>query len=69
MRNKQEIEGKAQQAKGSIKEKVGELIDDDELEAEGEIDQVDGSMTEAAGTVRRKVKEAADEIRERLPKP
>jgi uncharacterized protein YjbJ (UPF0337 family) len=69
MWNKDEIKGKAEQAKGSIKKKVGELIDNDELETEGEVDQAEGAAREAAGTARRKVEEVGDAVREYLPKP
>jgi uncharacterized protein YjbJ (UPF0337 family) len=58
MMNKDELKGKATQVKGVIKEETGKLIDDPELEEDGEIDQAVGKVQEKAGTVRRKIEDA-----------
>jgi uncharacterized protein YjbJ (UPF0337 family) len=62
--DKDELKGKAKQAKGSIKEKAGELIGNPDLEAEGTIDRATGKVQEGFGAAKRKVREAADEVLE-----
>jgi uncharacterized protein YjbJ (UPF0337 family) len=47
--------GEADQAKGRVKEAVGDLTDDDELKREGKIDKASG-----------KVKEKVDDVKDRL---
>jgi uncharacterized protein YjbJ (UPF0337 family) len=44
-------------AKGRVKEAAGDLTGDDDLQREGKIDQ-------AAGTVKEKVGDAADKVKE-----
>lgn len=60
--NQDEIKGKAEQAKGKVKEKVGEWTDDPELEAEGIVDQASGEVREKVGTAKRKAEDVADEL-------
>jgi uncharacterized protein YjbJ (UPF0337 family) len=64
--NRDEIQGKVEKAKGYAKDKAGELIDDPELEAEGELERGTGAVREGVGKAKRKVKEGVEEIRERL---
>ena len=42
----------ADQAKGKIKEKVGEMIGDRDLENEGKVDQAKGKVKEAVESVK-----------------
>jgi uncharacterized protein YjbJ (UPF0337 family) len=60
--NKDEIEGKFDQAKGAAKEAVGRAVDDRELENEGQADQTGGDIREGFGKARRKVGEAIEDI-------
>lgn len=53
--NRDEIEGKYEQAKGSVKEGLGRLTGDEELEAEGTADKVKGDVQEGWGGAKRKV--------------
>ena len=53
--NRDEMEGKYNQAKGSVKEGVGRLIDDEEMEAEGTADKMKGNVQEGWGGAKRKV--------------
>ena len=55
--NRDEIKGKAQKAKGYVKDKTGEILNDPELEAEGEIERAAGAARESFGQAKRKVKE------------
>ena len=60
--NKDEIEGKWDQAKGKTKEVVGRALDDEELEAEGGADRLGGKAQEGFGKAKRKVGEAVEDI-------
>jgi uncharacterized protein YjbJ (UPF0337 family) len=60
--NKDEIEGKFDQAKGKTKEVVGRAVDDRDLEAEGSADRAGGDVKEGFGKARRKVGEAVEDI-------
>ncbi len=64
--NKDEIEGKYDQAKGKTKEAIGRAIDDEELEAEGKVDHAKGEVSEGFGKARRKVGEAIEDVGESL---
>ena len=60
--NKDEVEGKWDQAKGTTKETIGKAIGDEELEAEGTADRAKGNVSEGFGKARRKVGEAVEDI-------
>ena len=60
--NRDEVEGKFDQAKGAIKDKAGEATGDRDLEAEGESERAGGRMQEGFGTARRKVGEAISDV-------
>lgn len=60
--NKDELEGKWENAKGSIKEGIGNLTGNRDLEAEGEAQQAEGKTQETWGKAKRKVGEAVDSI-------
>lgn len=60
--DREEIKGKAEKAKGFVKEKAGELTNNPDLEAEGKIDRASGAVREGVGKVKRKVKEGVDEV-------
>jgi uncharacterized protein YjbJ (UPF0337 family) len=61
-----EIKGKAEKAKGYVKDKAGEILNDPDLEAEGELERGTGAVREEVGRARRKVKEGVEDIRETL---
>lgn len=63
MLNKNEIKGKAKQFKGAVKSKVGELIDNKELQQEGALDTTEGKLQENVGTAYRKTGEAVDKLK------
>jgi uncharacterized protein YjbJ (UPF0337 family) len=66
--NKDEVEGKLDQAKGATKETVGRVINDRDLEAEGSADRTGGKVQEGFGTARRKVGETIEDIGEDIRK-
>jgi uncharacterized protein YjbJ (UPF0337 family) len=53
--NRDEIEGKYEQAKGSIKDGLGRLTSDEEMRAEGKADKLKGDVQEGWGGAKRKV--------------
>ena len=66
--NSDEIKGKFDQAKGAVKDKVGEATGDRELEAEGEADRAGGNIQEGFGTAKRKVGEAIEDLGDKISK-
>ena len=62
MMHKDEVAGKVEQAKGKIKQKVGQATDDPQLVDEGVDDQIGGEAQEGVGKVKRKVADAADSV-------
>ncbi len=64
--NKDEVEGKFDQAKGAVKENVGRAVGNDEMEAEGAADRAGGNLQEGYGTARRKVGEAIEDVGENI---
>lgn len=57
MWNKSEIKGKGKQIKGSIKDKVGEVTNNPQLEARGKAERLEGQVQQKVGKARRKVGE------------
>jgi len=61
-----EIQAKAEQAVGQVKEGVGDAVGDDQLKAEGKADQVSGAVKEklhdAAGAIKDAAEAASDKL-------
>ena len=66
--NRDEVEGKLDQAKGKVKETIGRATNDRNLEDEGTADRSGGKVQEGFGKVRRKVGEAVEDIGESIRK-
>lgn len=66
--NRDEVEGKFDQAKGTVKETVGRAINDRDLEAEGGAEHTGGKVQEGFGKAKRKVGEAIEDIGESIRK-
>lgn len=66
MWNKDEIEGKAKETKGAVKDKVGEWSDDPTLEEEGEAERLEGRVQKNVGKAKRKVEEFADNVKHKV---
>ena len=60
--NKDEAGGKWEQAKGTVKDKVGEVTGDESLEAEGEAQNAGGEAQESWGKFKRGVSNAVDSV-------
>ena len=68
MINKDELDGKAKQVKGKVKQGIGDLTDDERLRDEGVADEAEGDVQEGVGKARRKVGEAIEEVGNALKK-
>lgn len=66
--NDDEAKGKWEQAKGTVRDKVGELTGNEKLEAEGEAQNAGGKAQETWGKVKRGVSDAVDGVGEALSK-
>ena len=64
--NKDELEGKKDQAKGKAKQAWGDVTDNERLHDEGVADEAGGELQEGVGRTRRKVGEAIEDIGENL---
>jgi uncharacterized protein YjbJ (UPF0337 family) len=60
--NNDEIKGKFEKAKGTVKDKAGELTGDSRLEAEGEADRAAGETRETWGKFKRGVSNTVESV-------
>jgi uncharacterized protein YjbJ (UPF0337 family) len=64
MKNRDELDGKAEQVKGRAKQAWGDLTDNERLHKEGEADEAAGDVQEGYGRARRKVGEFIEDVGE-----
>jgi uncharacterized protein YjbJ (UPF0337 family) len=64
--NRDELEGKAKEVKGRVKQSVGDLTDDEQLRDEGVADEAEGEVQKGFGRARRKVGEAIEDLGEKV---
>jgi uncharacterized protein YjbJ (UPF0337 family) len=62
MGNDQQNEGKLEQARGNIKEGVGDALGNDQMANEGRMDQAKGDVREGVGNLKEGVDNAADDF-------
>ncbi len=60
MGNDEQYEGKLEQARGTVKENVGDALGDERMEREGELDQAKGHIREGVGDLRENVDDAVE---------
>ncbi len=58
--NKDQVKGRATEAKGDIKEAAGKMVGNQKLQGEGLIDQAKGKAQAGLGDAKEKVKNAID---------
>ena len=66
MWNRDEVNGKIDQAKGRIKKAVGDLNNDERLRNEGDADQTAGEVEAGFGKGRRKVGNAIKDLGKKI---
>jgi uncharacterized protein YjbJ (UPF0337 family) len=59
---KEQAQGKWEQIKGSVKEKYGDAVNDKDLEAEGNVDQLIGTIHEKTGETKDQIKSFIDSL-------
>ena len=60
--NKDEAQGKWEQVKGTVKEKVGEVTGNQQTEAEGESQKAEGQTQETWGKLKHGVSDTVDAV-------
>ena len=60
--NKDQVEGRVEQAKGHVKDAVGNVTGNRQMEAEGEADQVAGKTQAGYGDTKEKAKDSAKDL-------
>lgn len=58
--NKDQVQGRATEAKGDIKEAAGKIVGNEKLQGEGLIDQAKGKTQGAYGDAKEKAKDLID---------
>jgi uncharacterized protein YjbJ (UPF0337 family) len=64
--NRDQVEGKAKEIKGRIKQGAGDVLDDEKLKDEGVADEAEGEVQKGFGNVRHKVGKAIEEVGEKI---
>jgi len=67
--NKDQLKGRVEELKGSIKEVTGKLVGDKTLEAKGIIERTIGKVQEDAGDVKQDAKDSLASIASAGPRP
>ena len=57
--NKDQVKGRVEEAKGSVKEVAGKAVGNPNLEAEGKVDQAAGKVQAGYGDAKDKLKDVA----------
>ncbi|HJZ81027.1 MAG TPA: CsbD family protein [Pyrinomonadaceae bacterium] len=66
MKYEDEVKGKGKQVKGAVKEKLGKLTGDRNLEDSGAADRTEGRVQQGLGKTKRKVGDAVADLGERI---
>ncbi len=61
--NKDQVKGRVEQAKGTVKEAAGKVIGNKKLETEGQLDKVGGKVQADFGDLKEDVKDATKDKR------
>jgi uncharacterized protein YjbJ (UPF0337 family) len=60
--NKDQVQGRVDQAKGAVKDAAGKAVGNDRLQAEGKLDKASGKIQSGVGDTKEKVKDAVDKL-------
>lgn len=58
--NKDQVKGRAEEAKGKVKEVTGKVVGNKEMEGEGKVQGIAGKTQSKYGDVKQDVKDATD---------
>jgi uncharacterized protein YjbJ (UPF0337 family) len=61
--DKDDIKGKAKEAAGYVKDKAGEIMNDPDLEAEGEVEKAEGKAQQAWGKAKDTARDIVDDAK------
>jgi uncharacterized protein YjbJ (UPF0337 family) len=64
--NRDEMEGKAENLKGKVKETAGDVTGNERMKGEGQADQAAGKVQEKYGEGKRKVGEAIEDLGDKI---
>ncbi len=67
--NKDQVKGRAEDAKGSVKAAVGKVVGNEKLQAEGHANKVAGKVQAGYGDAKEHVKDVAKDTRDTAKKP
>jgi uncharacterized protein YjbJ (UPF0337 family) len=65
MPNEEQLEGNLEQARGNLKENVGDAIGNEQMEYEGKLDKAKGTVREGVGDLREGIEDATDKNQSR----
>lgn len=63
MTNEEQLEGNLEQARGKVKEEVGDAIGNEQMEHEGKWDQAKGNVREGVGDLKEGLDDAVDDAK------
>jgi len=66
MKYEDEVKGKGKQVKGAVKEQLGKLTGNRDLENSGTADRVEGDVQEGFGKTKRKIGEVVEKVGKRI---
>jgi len=66
MRYEDEVKGKGKQVTGAVKEELGKLVGNRDLEETGNQERFEGKVQEKVGKVKRKVGEAIEDLGDKI---
>lgn len=66
MKYEDELKGKGKQVKGVVKEGLGKLTGDRDLQDKGKADRIEGDLQEGFGKVKRRIGEEVEDLGERI---
>lgn len=66
MPNKEQMKGTANKAKGEVKEAVGKMTDNRNLQADGKADKAKGEFQKGVSDAKETVKKATDKAADRM---
>lgn len=62
--DKLQLEGKWNRIKGTVKQKYGDIVNDDKIFAEGKLDEIIGKIQEKTGRKREEIQKEIEDWRE-----